>query len=114
MEVDSSSAIPVQAILKLIVDRSGSEEVEQVLKKQDEAFSKVEQTVKRVGAGVEGIGNLGGDYDAAGRMWDEAVAGDYLGDLGAGVGGGDDGAAAGEHAGEFGRHDEVGCSGALG
>jgi hypothetical protein len=56
MEVDSSSAIPVQAILKLIVDRSGSEEVEQVLKKQDEAFSKVEQTVKRVGAGVEGIG----------------------------------------------------------
>ena len=46
-------------------------------------------------------------------MGDEAVAGDYLGDLGAGVGGGDDGAAAGEHAGELGGHDEVGCSGAL-
>jgi hypothetical protein len=56
MEVDSSAAIPVQAILKLIVDRSGSQEVEDVLKKQDEAFSKVEQTVKRVGSGVEGIG----------------------------------------------------------
>jgi hypothetical protein len=55
MAVDSNGAIPVEAILKLIVDRSGSQTVEDVLKKQDTAFSKMEGTVGRISTGVEGI-----------------------------------------------------------
>jgi hypothetical protein len=56
MEVDSNAAVPVEAILKLIVDRSGSEAVEKVLKQQEDSWGKVEQSVKNVGTHVEGIG----------------------------------------------------------
>jgi hypothetical protein len=55
MEVDSSGSIPVQAVLKLIVDRGGAQEIENQLKNQDTAFSKVEQTVGRIGTGMEGV-----------------------------------------------------------
>lgn len=55
MEVDPSGSIPVQAVLKLIVDRSGSDQVEETVKKQDAAFSKVEQTVGRIGTQMESI-----------------------------------------------------------
>ena len=62
---------------------------------------------------MESCGDSGWDDEAARGVRDEAAASDDLRDLGAEVGGGDDGAAAGEHAGEFGRHDEVGGVGAL-
>jgi hypothetical protein len=55
MEVDSSGSIPVQAVLKLIIDRGGTQEIENQLKNQDTAFSKVEQTVTRIGSGMEGV-----------------------------------------------------------
>lgn len=61
MEVDGNAAIPVQAILKLIVDRSGSQEVEDALKKQDQAFTKVEETVQRIGTHMSGIGKTVGE-----------------------------------------------------
>lgn len=63
---------------------------------------------------MEGFGVFGGDDESAWIVGDEAVAGDYMGYLGAGLGGGDDGTAAGEHACELGGHDEVCGSGTLG
>ena len=63
---------------------------------------------------VECVGNFGWNYDAARGVRDVTAARDDLCDLGAEVGGGDDGSAAGEHAGEFRRHDEIGGTGSLG
>ncbi len=61
MPVDSSGSIPVQAVLKLIVDRVGSDGVEEALKKQDAQFSKIEQTASRVGSHMEGVAKTVGD-----------------------------------------------------
>ena len=61
--------------------------------------------------GVESFLVFGGDDEAAGVF--RGVAADDVGDLSAGLGGGDNGTAAGEHAGELGRHDEVGGTGSL-
>jgi hypothetical protein len=71
MPVDSSEAIPVQAVLKLIVDRVGSDAVEKSLEKQEASFGKIESAVDRIGtkmgsvgrsvaelAGVAGVGAL--------------------------------------------------------
>lgn len=58
------------------------------------------------------MGVFGGNYEAAGLVG--FLSADYVGHLCACVGGGDDGATAGEHAGELGGHDEVGDSGSLG
>jgi hypothetical protein len=55
MEVDASGAIPVQAVLKLIVDRSGTDEVVNAAGKQEAAFTKVEQSVGRIGTQMEGL-----------------------------------------------------------
>lgn len=55
MDVDSSGNIPVQAVLKLIVDQQGSSQVDDVLNKQDQGFSKVEATVGRIGDSLESI-----------------------------------------------------------
>ena len=62
--------------------------------------------------GVQGFGIFGGDDESSGFV-DAGVAADDVGDLGTVVGGGDDGAATGEHAGEFGGHDEVSGPGSL-
>jgi hypothetical protein len=61
MPVDSSGSIPVQAVLKLIVDRVGSDAVEEALKKQDAAFAKIEQTTSRIGTSMEGVAKTVGD-----------------------------------------------------
>src|ERR1700727_3288248 len=55
MGVPSDSAIPVEAVLKLIIDRAGSSAVEDALKKQETSFGKVEDTVGRIGTHMEGI-----------------------------------------------------------
>lgn len=61
---------------------------------------------------VESLMVFGRDYQTTGFLWCRpANDGGYLR---AGVGGGDDGAAAGEHAGELGGHDKIGGSGSLG
>ncbi len=61
---------------------------------------------------MEGGIVLGGNNEPAGLFGGFAL--DNVGYLSAEVGRGDDGTSAGEHASEFGGHDEVGCSGALG
>lgn len=69
----ADSSIPVQAILKLVIDRSGSAEVDQALKNQDTAFGKIEQTTSKIGshldvisksvAGLAGLAGVGAVVD---------------------------------------------------
>lgn len=48
-------AIPVEAVLKLVIDRAGSSAVEDALKKQESSFSAVEGTVSRISTHMEGV-----------------------------------------------------------
>jgi hypothetical protein len=61
--------------------------------------------------GVEGFRIFSGHYEATRVEW--RCASNYVGYLGPGIGGGNYGASTGEHACEFGGHDEVGRAGTL-
>lgn len=54
----ANTDIPVQAVLKLVVDRMGSQDVERLLKGQDEQFSKIERSAERIGMHMEGVAGV--------------------------------------------------------
>jgi hypothetical protein len=68
MEINAGGVIPVEAVLKLIVDRQGSEQVEQALKNQEESFSRVEASVGRIGTQLEGVGRTVGNLIGVGGI----------------------------------------------
>lgn len=80
----ASPAIPVEALLKLTLDRTGADTIQQFLDGQEKSWGRIEQTIGRMSDGLEGVARMG--LGLAGIAGIGAMVSNYMQTAGAGSG----------------------------